>query len=346
MARYLFTISLCCWTLICLAQNQEPAPTTLRYSWVEDQDFISSKDFYGYTFVPAEGKMSIAHYPDPIAPGVVSFTVSSSDVLINERANYTPAGIVDPPTNAKPYRLHISRIIEKKGLGVEFYLVDYKNRELEGYLKFYKDPISQVDMIKYRPSMADPEHIYWLPHITEEQATADSKYFTHQEDFNSKTLDELWGKVLYPFLSFENQSNINMRKISRIYPEDAIDIRFEEETIVKGKKEKLFQYIIFNPKDGKRKKLLVKKIREVEGYQDREENKPRTILEVEAKNEATQENFFIIFHRGKKRLLRAIELQDEKSRQSLLYYEMRRGKGIIIEEPPKTSANETPPSVD
>lgn len=347
MARYCLIVLFCCSAFLLLAQDQEAAePTPVRYSWVEDQDFTSTADFYGYTFVPSEGKMSIAHYPDPIAPGIVSFSISRSDVLITERANYTPKGIVDPPTDEKPYRLRISRIVEND-YGVEFYLVDHNNRELEGYLKFFRDPISQIEMIRYRPSMADPEHIYWMSHIDEEQALADGKFFTHQEDFNSKTLDELWGKVVYPFLSYQNQSDINMRKISRIYPEDAVDVRFEEETVVKGKKEKLLQYIIFNPKDGKRKKLLVKKIKEVESYKDREEQKPRTILEVEAKDELTQENFFVLFHRGKKRLLRAIELQDEKTRRSLLYYEMRRGKGIIVEEePPTTPANEMPPAVD
>lgn len=348
MAHYLLIISFCCWAAIGMAQetDQEQNSSPTRYSWVEDQDFTSSDDYYGYTFVPSEGKMSIAHYPDPFDAGVVSFEVSRSDVLITERANYTPAGIVDPPTDAKPYRLRISRIVDKQDFGMEFYLVDNTNRELEGYLKFYRDPISQVEMIKYRPSMADPEHVYWLPHISEEQALADGKFFTHQEDFDSKTLDEFWGKVLYPFLSYQNQSNINLRKVTRIYPEDAVDIRFKEETVVKGKKEKLMQYIIFNPKDGKSKKLLVKKIKEVEGYQDREENKPRTVLEVEVKDELTQENFFVLFHRGKRRLLRAVELQEEKTRESLLYYEMRRGKGIITEDPPKTAADETTPTVD
>lgn len=360
MAHYIFILSFCCWAFVAVAQDSDAdAATTapsIRYSWVEDQDFAKPSDFYGYTFVPAEGKMSIAHYPDPFAAGVVSFVVSRNDVFITERANYTPAGIVDPPTDAKPYRLRISRIVDNQDYGIEFYLVDNTNKELEGYLKFFRDPIGQVDMIKYRPSTADPEHVYWLPHTSEEEALSYSKFFTHQEDFSCKTLDEFWGKVIYPFLSYENQSNINFRKISRIYREDAIDVRFEEETVVKGKKEKILQYIIFNPKDGKRKKLLVKKSKEVEGYEDREESKPRTVLEVEVRDEATQETFFVLFHRGKRKFLRAIELQEEKTRASLLYYEMRRGKGIIVEDAPKeedpkegdpkTSANETTPNMD
>ncbi|BDS14608.1 hypothetical protein [Aureispira anguillae] len=298
---------------------------TTRYTLSEDHQFIKESDFYGYTFIPSQGKMSTAHYPDPIQPGIVSFVISRSNVIIHERARYTPAGIVDPPTDDKPYRLRISSI-SKTVYGYELKLVDPENRELIGYLKFYIDGISLVDMIKYRPSMADPEHTYMIERASKEQLLEDGKFFTHQEDFDAKTLDEFWGKVLYPFLSFDQQSNLDFRKISRIHATDDIDIRFEEETVIKGKKEKLLQYIIFNEKDGTRRKLLVKKMKEIQ-YKNRDAD--RTVLEVEVRDEVRQENFFILMHRGVKSFLKAIELQDEKNRQSILYYEMRRGKSII-----------------
>ncbi|WMX14854.1 MULTISPECIES: hypothetical protein [unclassified Aureispira] len=298
---------------------------SVRYTLSEDREFIKESDFTGYTFIPSEGKMSTAHYPDPIAPGVVKFSVFNSYLLVDERARYTPGGIVDPPTDDKPYRLRISRI-DKIPYGYHMKLIDPENRDLQGYLKIYIDGISQVDMLKYRPSMADPEHTYIIARTSKEQLLEDGKFFTHQQDFDARTLDEFWGKVLYPFLSLENQSNLDYRKISRIYRSDDVDIRFEEETVAKGKKEKILQYIIFNQKDGTRRKLLVKKLKEIE-YQNRDAK--RTVLEVEVKDENTQENYFILMHRGIKSYLKAIELQDEKTRQSLLYYEMRRGKRII-----------------
>lgn len=298
---------------------------SVRYTLSEDREFIKESDFTGYTFVPAEGKMSTAHYPDPIPAGIVNFSIQKSYLIVDERARYTPKGIVEPPTNAKPYRLRIARI-DKINYGYQLNLVDPDNRDLQGYLKIYIDGISQVNMLKYRPSMADPEHTYIIARTSKEQLLEDGKFFTHQQDFDARTLDELWGKVLYPFLSLENQSNLEYRNISRIYRSDNVDIRFEEETIAKGKKEKILQYVIFNQKDGTRRKLLVKKVKEIE-YQNRDAK--RTVLEVEVKDEATQENFFIMMHRGIKSYLKAIELQDEKTRKSLLYYEMRRGKRII-----------------
>lgn len=298
---------------------------SVRYTLSEDRQFIKETDFTGYTFVPSEGKMSTAHYPDPIPAGIVNFSIKKGNLIVDERARYTPGGIVDPPTNDKPYRLRIASI-DKINYGYQLNLVDPKNRELQGYLKIYIDGISQVDMLKYRPSMADPEHSYVIARTSEEQMLEDGKFFTHQQDFDARTLDEFWGKVLYPFLSLENESNLENRTISRIHRSDNIDVRFEEKTVVRGKKEKILQYIIFNQKDGSRRKLLVKKVKEVE-HQNRDSR--RTVLEVEVKDEATQENFFIFMHRGVKSYLKAIELQDEKSRRSLLYYEMRRGKRII-----------------
>ncbi|MBL4650593.1 MAG: hypothetical protein JKY03_12760 [Aureispira sp.] len=298
---------------------------SVHYTLSEDREFVKESDFTGYIFFPAEGKMSTAHYPDPIPAGVVAFSIKKSYLIIDERARYTPKGIVEPPTNDKPYRLRIARI-DKINYGYQINLVDPDNRELQGYLKIYIDGISQVDMLKYRPSMADPEHSYVIARTSEEQLLDDGKFFTHQQDFDVRTLDELWGKVLYPFLSLKNQSSLEHRTISRIYRSSEVDIRFEEETVIRGKKEKILQYIVFNQKDGTRRKLLVKKLKEIE-HQNRDGR--RTVLEVEVKDEVTQENFFIFMHRGAKSYLKAIELQDEKNRQSLLYYEMRRGKRII-----------------
>ncbi len=298
---------------------------SVRYTLSEDREFIKESDFTGFTFMPSEGKMSTAHYPDPIPAGVVAFSIKKSYLIIDERARYTPKGIVDPPTEDKPYRLRIASI-DKINYGYQLNLVDPDNRELQGYLKIYIDGISQVDMLKYRPSMADPEHSYVIARTSQEQLLEDGKFFTHQQDFDARTLDELWGKVLYPFLNIQNQSNLESRVISRIYRSHDIDVRFEEETVIRGKKEKILQYIIFNQKDGSRRKLLVKKLKEIM-HQNRDSK--RTVLEVEVKDEATQENFFILMHRGVKSYLKAIELQDEKNRQSLVYYEMRRGKRII-----------------
>jgi hypothetical protein len=298
---------------------------SVRYTLSEDREFIKESDFTGFTFMPSEGKMSTAHYPDPIPAGVVAFSIKKSYLIIDERARYTPKGIVDPPTEDKPYRLRIASI-DKMNYGYQLNLVDPDNRELQGYLKIYIDGISQVDMLKYRPSMADPEHSYVIARTSQEQLLEDGKFFTHQQDFDARTLDELWGKVLYPFLNIQNQSNLESRVISRIYRSHDIDVRFEEETVIRGKKEKILQYIIFNQKDGSRRKLLVKKLKEIM-HQNRDSK--RTVLEVEVKDEATQENFFILMHRGVKSYLKAIELQDEKNRQSLVYYEMRRGKRII-----------------
>jgi len=242
-----------------LLSAQDGKLADLNYTFVEDRQFIKESDVYGYTFVPHEGKMSTAHYPDPIKAGLVAFTISNQNVTIDERATYTPAGISNVVSDAKPYSLHIARI-NKTTFGYEISLVNIRNRELQGHLKIYIDAVSQVAMLKYRPSMADHEHTYMIKRTPKEQGLADGKYFTHQEDFDARTLDEFWGKTLYPFMSIENASDIGNRKITRIRSEEDIDIKFVEKFILKGKKEKLSQFILFKTPTGGTSEYLVKKV--------------------------------------------------------------------------------------
>lgn len=299
------------------AQNKE------RYSFVEDRQFIREADLYGYLFIPAEGKMSTAHYPDPIKEGLVSFIVAPGQVAILERVDFTPAGISGKPNNKNVYNMQIARI-DKTSYGYELRLIDTKNRDMQGHLKMYINGISQIDMIKYRPSMADPEHTYMLKKTPKVQNQQDGKFFTHQEDFDARTLDELIGKTLYPFMSLENYSNLSNRKVKRIYANDNVDIKFEERTVTKGKKEKIAQYITFNQQDGNSKTLVVKKAKEVDHAPTK-----RKVLEILVKDEIRQKEYYMLLHRGIKSMLKAIELQDSKTRESVLYYEMRRGKRII-----------------
>lgn len=299
--------------------------TSNRYSYSEDKIFPQEADFYGYTFVPSEGKISTALYPDPIPPGIVSFTITTSNVIIVERARYTPYGIVDPPTDDEAYKLHIESI-ETTNEGFDFKLVNMRNRDLKGLLKIYKDNYSQVDMIRYRPSMADPEHTYFIKRTPSEEIEHDFRYYTHQEDFNAKNLDVFWGKTIYPFLFYQNHSHLDFRKILRIRKEDNLTVNFTEKVIIVNKKEKKIQHIIFSNEDGTPRKVLVKKTREVE-YQNVDTK--RTVFEVQVVDEATNDELIVYLHRGAQTYLKALELYDPKAGKSLLYYEMRRGKSKI-----------------
>lgn len=307
--------------ILLLAQEPQEA----QYTFVEDRQFIKESDVFGYTFIPSQGKMGTAHYPDPVKAGLVSFTISSADVIVHEQAKFTPGGISGVDAEAKPYSLRIARI-EKTTYGYELQLVDIRNRELQGHLKIYIDAISQVDMLKYRPSKADHEHIYMVKRTPKGQGLLDGKYFTHQLDFDARTLDEFWGKTLYPFMSLEQESDINNRKISRIQSEDDMTVKFTEKLVLKGKKEKLQQYIHFTTKNGVKLEYLLKKAKEVQ-HQNRDGN--RKVLELLVRDEFKQEDHYILMHRGVKSMLKAIEVQDGKTRQSILYYEMRKGKRII-----------------
>ena len=54
-------------------------------SYQDDRIFTTPRQLYGHTFVPNKGKLSTAHYPDPIKMGTVIFEITSTGVLITEQ---------------------------------------------------------------------------------------------------------------------------------------------------------------------------------------------------------------------------------------------------------------------
>ena len=296
-----------------------------RYTFSEDFQFTKEADLYGYVFVPFEGKMSNAMYPNAVQEGIVSFTVNSFFVLIDERAHFTPAGISGNPTDDKPYRLNISRI-NRTSYGYELRLMNIKNRDLQGHLKIYLNGYSQVTQLKYRPTMTDAEHTYFIKSTPKNQLTIDSKFFTHQLDVDVNDMEAIFGNKLYPFVSIDHHNYKDHRKTKRIYPSDNIDIHIEDRMVMKGKKEKPMPCMVFNTREGKEKVLLLKKAKEIQLPPN---EGGRKALEVPAKDLMTQEEFRIILHRGAKSKLKAVELQKNKTRECVLYYLMRYGKRMI-----------------
>lgn len=296
-----------------------------RYTFSEDFQFAKETDLYGYVFVPFEGKMSNALYASPVQEGIVSFTITSFYVLIDERAHFTPAGISGTVTDDKPYKLNISRI-NRTSYGYELRLMNTKNRDLQGHLKIYLNGYSHVTQLKYRPTMTDAEHTYYIKSTPKDQLTVDGKFFTHQLDVDVTSIEELNNNKLYPFLSIDHHNYKDHRKTKRIYPSDNIDVHIEERMVMKGKKEKSVPCMVFQTRKGKEMVLSLKKAKETQ-LPDFEGG--RKVLEIPAKDVLSQEDFRIILHRGAKSKLKAIELQKDKTRECILYYMMRYGKRMI-----------------
>jgi hypothetical protein len=300
------------------------AQESQRYTFSEDYQFTKELDLYGYTFVPFEGKMSEAHYANSVEEGIVSFKINSFFITIDERANFTPAGITAEATEDKPYKLNIARI-DRTSYGFEIRLMNTKNRDMQGHLKIYKNGISHVTQIKFRPTMTDAEHTYFIQPTPEDQNMLDGKFFSHQEDYDARSMEEFVDKKLYPFVSIEHHNLKDYRVAKRLYPSDDIDINFEDRMVMRGKKEKSLPCIIFKTRENKELVYLLKKAKEV---QLPKSEGGRKVLEIPVKDISTMEDYYVIMHRGVKSMLKAIELQQGKTRESLLYYELRRGKRL------------------
>lgn len=329
MKSYLFLFfSLCIATAI-LAQDEPPNYNNEEYTLVDDHIFAKLHDFYGHTFVPAQGKLAFAHYPDKVPAGWVRFTISRNYITILERTEYRPGGIQVRPNREKEYKLRITEV-EDRGVAVKFKLIDIQYPDLDGYLSLHKDGYGRVTNMRYLPGPGEPERIYIMKYATEEQLAADKEYFTHQEDIKTDDMTPFWGNTLYPFVSYDNYYNFNTIKVNRLRPEDGFNINFFEKTvIVKNDKEKLMQYISFVENSEKKLQLLFKKATEIQ-INHRDGN--RKALELECVNEITKENYYIILHRGAHTYLKSIEVQKEsgKQRETLMYYTLRVGKSTPI----------------
>ncbi len=345
MKPYLFLfIGLVAQSILYAQDKKAPVYNNEEYTLVDDHIFPHVHDFYGYTFAPCQGKLDFAHYPDPVPAGWVKFTLNRGEVTILERTEYRPGGIQVLPNREKEYKLRITEIEDLK-TSVTFKLKDPLFPDIAGHLYFKKDGYSRVTMIKYLPGPSDHERIYILKYATPEQLDADKNYFTHQEDFKTKNLDDFWGKTLYPFLSYRNYSDYRNISIKRLTPEDGYNINFFEKTMVtKNNKEKIMQYISFVENGEKKKQFLFKKATEVL-VQHRDGN--RKVLEIECVDDVTKAPYIITLHRAASTYLKSIQIQSfkNKERKTIAYYTMRRGKGYVptaLEEEVKAEEKDEP----
>lgn len=334
MKRYFFICLFLCSSVLLWAQEEEPVYNNEEYSLVDDHIFGNLHDFYGYTFVPAQGKLQFAHYPDPVPAGWVRFYITKNQVTILERTEYRPGGIQVRPNREKEYTLRIVEV-EDRGVSVKFKLVDLQYPDLNGFLELNKDGLGRVIMAKYFPGPGEPERIYIMKYASEEQLAADKEYFTHQEDIKTNDMAPFWGKTIYPFLSYDNYYDYNSIKINRVRPDDGININFFEKTVI-GKKDKeiTVQYISFVEKGEKKMQLIFKEANEVL-VNHRDGN--RKALELTCMDEITREQYYIILHRGALTYLKSMEVQlvKGKNRQTVFYYTLRPGAGTPLLAAPK-----------
>ena len=72
--------------------------------------------------------------------------------------------------------------------------------------------------------------------------------------------------------------------------------------------------------------FLIKKVKE---NTIRSPKGNRKVLELQVRNERKNTALIVVLHRGTASKLKAIELQKEKTRESIYYYEMRKGKSVV-----------------
>ncbi len=323
------------WLLLLLSSFPFFLQAQVTYTFLEDHQFLHEKDLEGYTFVPNEGKLSSAHYPDPVKEGLVQFKVTSTGVEIIERVTFSTSGIKGE-NNSKPLKMSVARI-DKKHYGYEVVLMDIKNPNVQGYIQFYVAR-GYVHTIKYKPEPSASERTYSLKVLPEYQNERDSKYFSHDNDYEIKNLKNLYDQRLYPFAELTDQ--YDYREFRRLFPKDLISFKFETRFIQKKRKEvEVYYLIINNPANQEMPKLelLIKKSKDIR-WKDRVQRKEREAIQLNLFDETNKQNYeVILFRNAVSKKLKSIRFQNKEYllRQNILresYEELKKQKEKEEEE--------------
>lgn len=288
-----------------------------KYTFVEDRQFLYAQDLAGYTFIPYRGKLSNAHFDDPVKEGLVQFSVTTTGVEIIEQVTFSTGGI-SGENKSKPLKMSIPRI-DKKAYGFELVLMDMRNPNIQGYLQFYANR-GYVHTIKYKPEPSATERTFFVLPLPDYQDERDGKFFTHDKDHNIDDFKEIFGERIYPFAVLQDE--YDYREFNRLFPVDQLFFQIETRTVQKKRRDKEYQYLILNDannKEAPKQEFLIKKIKETK-WKDLIYRKEREAVRVTMFDETNKEEHELYFFRHPKdKNLTAIRHKDKE-------YLLRQGK--------------------
>lgn len=291
--------------------------TPKEYTYVSDRIVSKSDDLLGYTIFPAEGKLSNAPITRPVKLGLVQFKISATGLTVQENVKFSTTGIISE-NDVKNYRVSIPRI-DETDYGFELVLMDLQNPDVQGYLKVVRNGKRQIERVQFRPTMADPERTYFLANTPADIEGRDNRFFTHIQDVDATTPLDLWSRKtqIIPFAQIAYTERTN--DFTRLYPSDRVRINFEERTELKGKKEKLTQYIVLQKPNAagadESQEFLIRKIKEVADPQHK--SIKHIVLDVTLNGNET--NSFITIFRTAQNTISSVDFGN-------LSYLMRDGK--------------------
>jgi hypothetical protein len=254
--------------LIMTAQSPKSG-NVVATEYTHTSDFVikNTPDLVGYVIHPKEGKFSNSPIIRTVKLGLVEFKITETDLYVVENVKYSTTGITSE-TDYKNYRLNIQQIAQNRATNsYEIILMDLRNPDVQGHLKVQLNEQDQIIRLQFKPTPNEPERTYELMPPPSDIEQRDGKFFTHSLDIDLEFVTDLWSRkqVIYPFMQIKNR--VENRQVSRIYPSDRVKIAFEERTELKGKKEKLVQYVIISQLNESNQEVkteyISKKIREV-----------------------------------------------------------------------------------
>ena len=280
--KNIILLLICLFPLITFAQDDEEdekkdEPKVKDYTYANDHRFLNITNIYGYTFVPSKGKISNAHFEEPIKLGLLTILINPEGAVITERVNFTTAGI-SGENKSKPQVM--SQRTEKTTYGYEVIIMDIHNPNLEGYIQFYLDK-GFLKEIRMKKEQAENERVLYFGLPSRSAESKDAKYYTHEQELVARELSDLYKKDIFPFAELKNAGNY--QEFNRIYQRDSVFFRIQDSTVTKGKNCKTTIYFDYYDKritEMPIRSFIVKKINNEAKYKDVFNEKERDAMEL------------------------------------------------------------------
>ena len=229
-----------------------------EFSCINDRVFNKIESLYGYTFIPAKGKLSTSHFPIEIEKGMAVFQIEPTRLTVTESVSFSPAG--RERKKEEIYKMDIVRL-DTTSYGYQIVAADHSDADVQGYLKIYLNDKREVESLIFKAEPAYAEIVYYLPPLNEDYVERDALFYTHRLDHPASTFDKLIGTVLVPFAVLTESDDFYTFK--RIYPSDYTRVYIEERTRMRGKKEIKEQFVLLKEKSSNKlvAEFIVKKVR-------------------------------------------------------------------------------------
>lgn len=205
----------------------------LEYTYVEDMRLLEPDDLIGQTFAPRQVETLRHNTPQLLMPQSVLFRIEANQLFIER-----------PLEEKNPVQVLDIRNITEVKEGFKINLSPRNAPTEEAYLVVIINAQQQAEGLVYKSSNSDPQELYYHFYMPPEIMQRDTAYFTSTREKDGTDIVNIWKESFFPYQR-KTMLGPRFQQKQRIYPNDSLSFFFEEQLVVKGRREKLEHWLVF-----------------------------------------------------------------------------------------------------